>query len=39
MNETMDYLDSNANLAADRFSIDASVGDSSQSRESVTWVS
>ncbi len=36
MNETMTNLDSNANLAADQFSIDTGVGNSSLPRESVT---
>ena len=35
-NETMVYLDSNANLTADRISTDTGIGNSSQSRESVT---
>ena len=36
MNETIAYLDSNANFAADQFSIGTGVGNSSQSRRSVT---
>ena len=36
MNETMTNLDSNANLAADQFSIDTGVGNSLLPRESVT---
>ena len=36
MNETMVYLDSKANLAADQFLIDSGVGNASQSRGSVT---
>ena len=36
MNETLAYLDSNANLAADQFSIDTNVGNSTQFRGSVT---
>ena len=36
MNETMTNLDSNANLVADQFAIDAGVGNSSLPRESVT---
>ena len=36
MNETMTNLDSNANLAADQFSIDTGVGNSSLPGESVT---
>ena len=36
MNATIVYLDSHANLAADQFSIDTGVGNSSLPRESVT---
>jgi hypothetical protein len=36
MNETMTNLDSNGHLAANQFSIDTGVGNSSLARESVT---